>query len=388
MRLAALASVLVLFAGCFHADDVAPATAANVSNATTGPSFLPPPDIVTQETNKTVAGTGGKPHYHDYWSGRSRVPILQTDVVVDLFPVFPGGQDDTSRAFSAVVGLPSGVLVYEGTGQVEILATDFAATLTGLKVAPKTAMDYEFGEAIPLTDGTPLVLDIEPEQADMPHATNSLWEFRFLADGTSPLFFDGPSRTNPSSIKAFNLSLTVVKARDVANWPGHPDFYGGKAARVVLDKAGTTKQVGLDTRFLYGEDANNIQAERLISMGTHHLYVFVNITSAASPVGAPEGYFLEYRNATGNWRRVFDEANETTSHQSYRVPVTSEGLDSPYAPQSRWQFRILAVFKEIPSVAGLTPRNGLCPGCFAYDLGYNIRVLAYPTADPEAGATG
>ncbi|MHB8585729.1 MAG: hypothetical protein ACYDDF_07825 [Thermoplasmatota archaeon] len=338
-------------------------------------SDVAPPSIVTNETNKTVAGFGGQAHSHDYWLGRTRVIVWDGQLSSGYgFPVFPNGQPGTP-IFEADLQLPPGHLVYEGTGQAELLVSQLDNTVTGVSVAVKTAGDSAFRDPQVMKPGTPLVINVKPIDCDMPHATNSLWSFRFFASGA-----------NPALIGSFHFTLTIVRERNVQLYPGHPDFYGGKPFRVVLDKDAATKQVALTDAFLYGQGASAVAATRLVSMGTDHLVVFTNVSKSTSPFGPAVGFFLEYHNATGNWTRISDSPNASKANERFLVPVSPDGLDSPYAQASRWEFRLLGVFASTPG--GVGPSIGLCPGCFNYEIDYHIQVIAYPMKDPQGGMTG
>ncbi len=65
--------------------------------------------------------------------------------------------------------------------------------------------------------------------------------------------------------------------------------------------------------------------------------------------------------------------NDLATYQ-FAVPVDDVGMDGPYQPASRWGFRAMATFADVEGVVGF------CPGCFPYDIEYDIEVVAYDHA--------
>jgi hypothetical protein len=114
----------------------------------------------------------------------------------------------------------------------------------------------------------------------------------------------------------------------------------------------------------------------------------VNVTGFSSSVQAPPtGYYLEYHNATvigpeaNNGHHEYDP-DEPADLKAYNftLPVDAFGMDSPYQPYSRWGFRVVATFAEPP--AGST---GLCPGCFPYEVEFDIKVVAVQRGEVSPG---
>src|SRR5439155_20353642 len=123
--------------------------------------------------------------------------------------------------------------------------------------------------------------------------------------------------------------------------------------------------------------------------GTSKLLVIVNVTGISSQTNqAATGYFLEVHNATvigpeitfGDRYADKDKKNDLKSYV-FEVPVDGAGMDGPYQPESRWGFRAMATFAESPADIPMVGKVGLCPGCFDYDIEYDLTVLAIHDKD-------
>lgn len=380
-------AALLLAAGCIGAkkEDGPPAAPVNKTEAHN--VTLPDREGVCSgcvETNKTVNSTvDGKDHKHDYWKGRETVTIFQNDVGFFPLPVFPDGEGSQPRSV-AYVKLPNSSLVYEGSDSVTLLGQEGSACPVDpagpcapnpvpnkFHLEYRSAADAAWRDAGELASGTPLKITVLPKESDMPHSVLSLWVFRITTE-------------NPS-ITTLNLTITTHKGRDVVNWPGHPDFYADGDVRVVaMNKHVKTHMSGIAESFLYDQGGTWAAPDKLISYGTGKLLVFINVTSFSTQTGQPPtGFFLEVHNATiigpevtfGARYHDKDKKNDLKSYV-FEVPVDGAGMDGPYQPASRWGFRTMATYAEIP-VADI----GLCPGCFAYDIEYDLTVLAIHTQD-------
>jgi hypothetical protein len=147
---------------------------------------------------------------------------------------------------------------------------------------------------------------------------------------------------------------------------------------------------GAAESFLYDQGGTWAAPDKLISYGTGKLVVIINVTSFSTQTGAaPTGFFLEVHNATiigpevtfGERFGEKDKKNDL-KHYEFNVPVDGAGMDGPYQPASRWGFRVMATFAQIPVSNPVA--SALCPGCFSYDIEYDLTVLAIH--DPKAAA--
>lgn len=246
----------------------------------------------------------------------------------------------------------------------------------------RTSADSDFRQPVAVAAGTPVTIPVTVKDTDMPHSTFSLWVFRLTTD-----------RPDESVV---HFKVTIHKGRNVVDWPPHPDFYAnGNERFVALNKHVKTHMIGIAESELYDGGATWAAPDKLVSWGTDALYVFMNVTSVSSsiPGASPTGYFLEFHNATdigpeilfGN-RSAQDikqggDAAPIDSgdlhHYAFRIPNAANqkapldigGLDGPYQPNSRWGFRLMATFANTPAV-------GLCPGCFSYDIEYDLTIIA------------
>lgn len=347
------------------------------------------------ETNKTEEGVGGVEHKHDYWKGQDRVVLFDRVVGVSCPPCMPDGEgtQPKSVAYVKLGKLPGAsedaegedgkpveggdAMVYEGAASVEVLfgaPSVFSSDLPAPHPAPpslflqyRSAADADWTTPQPVVYGTPTIIEVMPEMTDMPHSTHSLWVFRISTD--RPETIDVP------------MTVTVVKGRDVVDWPGHPDFYADKPSRVVMQQHVTTHMSGIESFALYDSGGTWATPEKLISWGTKEITVIVNVTSAQNAYGAaPTGYFLEAHDATiigpeitfGSRHGDINGNNDLKTYE-FALVVNETGMDGPYQPASRWGFRLMATFADVDTPAGGV---GLCPGCFPYDIEYDIVVIA------------
>ncbi len=331
------------------------------------------------ETNKTEEGSGGIDHKHDYWKGREQVVVFEDIVGFFPEPVYPDGEGSDPKSV-AYVKLPNTTLVYEGTNKLSVVASNPTLFDQADPQAPalflqyRSAADADWRDPVSMPYDTPLDFAVLPKETDMPHSTLSLWVFRITTD--RPTWSD------------FELTITAHKGQDVVDWPGHPDFYADKNERKVADnKHVSTHMSGMAEGYLYDAGSSWAQPDKLISYGTSKLVVIINITNAQSQFGAAAtGFFLEVHDATiigpeirfGDRYFERDDANDLRTYV-FEVPVDPAGMDGPYQPASRWGFRAMATFADIDA-AGL----GLCPGCFSYDIEYDLTVIAIH----EEGAAG
>lgn len=414
---------LAALSGCLKGGDDEPETP--LTNQTTGNqpqnnATLPDDrgeSIGIKETNKTEEGVGGVDHKHDYWNGRETVELLTNEFIYfSPTPIYPDGEGTTAKSV-AYVKLPCAILegqdecapalVYEGAEKVTVTVKNpsfhpecelFACPAIWddgvprqdlphpsppkLFVQYRSAADSDWRDPIALVYDTPLEIEVQPRETDMPHSVRSLWVFRFTTDQTATLGVD--------------LTITTSKGRDVVDWPGHPDFYADTDSRKVADKAVSTTMSGIKEGYLYDAGGTWVAPDKLISHGTTRIIVIANVTGVTTATGqAPTGFFLEAHNATdigpeirfGERYGDLDGTNDLKSYD-FEVPVDVNGMDGPYQPSSRWGFRLMATFadvdvpEEVPVVGGAGV--GLCPGCFEYTIQYNLVVIAIH--DPEEAA--
>lgn len=386
----ALLGVTGALAGCLGGEEPLDEGASPTPTNTTATPNATLPDgrgtaVAFEETNVTEEGVGGIEHKHDYWSGKETIVLYDDDVTLTCPPCMPDGEGSQPKsvAYLKLGELPDAsgdALVYEGAERVELLFGAPAVFDTAPNAAPvsyfvqyRSAADSEWRDPMPITIDTPVAIEVTPQMTDMPHSTRSLWVFRITS-----------SVPDESTLP---LTITVFRGRDVVDWPGHPEFYANGGSRVVMDQHVTTHMSGFESSMLYDSGGTWAYPERLISWGTQEIVVIANVTSTSNALGAaPTGFFLEVHNATvigpevtfGSRHSDVKGNNDLTTYE-FHILVDDVGMDGPYQPASRWGFRLMAVFATLPEnpVA-----NGLCPGCFPYDIEYDIKVLAL---DHETG---
>ncbi|MFP5356388.1 MAG: hypothetical protein ACLGIK_14780 [Gemmatimonadota bacterium] len=350
-------------------------------------------------------------HSHDYWGGETRKVLFQEDMWFIPLPVapcrsgtFPGGDCYTPGTSIADIDIPEPFLVYEGTGSVEVLFDNFRAapdctSITGCVPAapnPVVTMAFDYitaaddpGEwrigSTGVTPGTPVVLPVQPLEADMPHQAKSFWVFRIYTDAATSIYF--------------NFTVTAVKGNPIVNWPPHPDLYADSTERVIFDGPVTTETRGWAEYWLSGADANWVQPERVISYGTDKVVVEITKTgftmNGAEAAKQPDYFNLEFHNASfiskmGNGElvggRIRGESSDGTTFR-FEIPVDEYGMDTPYGQKSRWAFRFMARFDDGGTCGQVDP--SIEQGCqwFPYKLDYTMKITAYGHSISGEGIT-
>lgn len=371
-------------AGCFNRDSEEPAPAVNETpqgsemNVTAERSVE---SAAFQETNKTEDGLGGKAHTHDYWQGRGRVDVISQRTTIFPFPILGASNEVGSQSRDLQPPPPN--LVFEGTQSVEVLVKEpMIARRGGVDVphpAPPTLELWYLSAADaaaawrdggPVTYGAPVVIPVTGKEVDMPHSLASLWLFRLV--------------TSDSHDFSVNVTVTAVYGEDAPVWPGHPDFYADGPSRLVLDADGTTTEEGLGASLVKDYGYDYVNPEKLISWGTQKLVVFVNISDVQYGGAAPADpiyFYLRVRNATAQTdNTTVDQAEVGTgSERSYmwELPVDANGMDSPYAPSSRWGFAMGAFYSAFSDSS-------------PYTVSYHITIYAIGESGdrPPDGAVG
>ncbi len=391
-RLLVLASVLLvspILTGCLGGDSpddtVAPMAAEpdavpEVGRNTTG-------GLGAAETNRTV----GRPHIHDHWLDRTEIELLNRVVYGDLSPVFPDKNAGSGPMFQALFELDEGVLVYEGTGKLIVTAEESTPVAIPLSFQYRHAGTMDWSDPIVLTPGESVEIEVTPLTADSPHSFRSLWAFRYTSNAAVKAL--PPTTEIPTTV-------TAIKARNVEFWPSHPDFYADGPSRVVIDEDAKTVVKAFTDELFYDDRSTYIPAEKLVSMGTTRLEIFVNVSGYSGPPGtSPGDYYMVYRHPNLTYEENHDyltrpitegDGGPGTYIQFSNVTVGHLQHDPPYAEFSRWMFRLNNYINT-----GIS----FCGNCFSYELSYRITVVAWndnweapgagaETADMMPGRTG
>lgn len=375
--------VVLSLAGCVT--DAPPVEGVEVTSADDAEANTTLPDgrefAALEETNKTEKGLGGRVHEHDYWGGKDRVVIFEDEVSPGPVPVFPDRQD-TTHLFVAYLGLEDvpgedrPALVFEGTGLVEFTITQAPAWMTSARVSFRTAAQ-DWTARTPVNVGETFTYAPTALDNDVPHSVRSLWNWEITADGPAPVLTDG--YLVPDNV--IRVTITVVKASDVVEWPGHPAFYEDVTKRVVVDNVAskTTVQTAADV-LVYGVEPDQVVPDKLIGVGTGSLDVYVNISRVDSPVPYA-GFTLFWRSAEipeyelGRNPGANESDGKTWAH--WRLVVNETMVDAFYQPSSRFTFKVLA------DAGDSTFRDNVarCYRCVPYTIEYTMTVVA--NKDPD-----
>jgi hypothetical protein len=265
--------------------------------------------------------------------------------------------------------------VYEGTTKVTLLAHAPQVSVHGtgapepvpptLTYQYRTAADTAWRTGGALAYDQPVEIPVKPAETDMPHSTQSLWNFRILFD-------------RPGYNERINLTVTTHRGGEIVNWPGHPDFYpNGKIERIVFDGDVKTHVFGFPQDGFYEGTEAWFPPSKLISYGTGSLDAYVNVTSFSSTPPIPATlYELYFHNATqlgvtccdGDIAQDAEGKNDLKTYH-FHLNVTPEGMDGPYQPNSRWGFHLAAV-------------TGAFSDSTTYDIEYHITIVAHKSDTP------
>ncbi|MHB8585069.1 MAG: hypothetical protein ACYDDF_04450 [Thermoplasmatota archaeon] len=402
---AALAAWILLaasFAGCMGSQghgspspSIAPSSAVDNSSLTM-PDNRSGTFSAFNETNMTDQMGA---HAHDYWAGRTRVLIADTDTQFP-WPAIPGV--DPSQ--NVTVHPTRGDLVYEGTARVEILLSNpqfapFGAPLPSPPGGtPAITLSYQTAaqggsdwiDGGPVSFDTVLAIPIKaPQETDMPHSAGSLWQFRFA--------------TTSGAGTRFHVQIAIIRGdAKIPLWPGHPLFYAKSHYRVLIDTEATERQSAYV--WVYGPiktkpNETIVQAGpgRLVSAGTATLFLYVNISDLTTAPGlSPTNLRIVFHNATWDtWNTTVpaSSAHAITSqsmHQVFVLKVDPNGMDSPYASASRWQFQVRTATTGPASVLSIALGTGdgttYCDGCSTYSMTFHLTIVATDLAAPHYDA--
>lgn len=367
MRLAASSTTVLLLgallAGCVGSETPAPEVALPAANETVAANAT-----VDDGSAQMPTDLGALPHLHDYWQGRERVTIMDEDVEVDQFQAIGFTFFDLFMGTPGVGGtffrLPEGALVFEGTGKMEILPTWTDATVTGAGLRYRTPASEEFSPVAPLASGTPIALEIAPEMTDMPHDKESRWSFLLV-----------PAQAGQAVVGKVHMRIDIVRVRDIALFPGHPELFLGAHTLTLFEGAATSTSQNFAT-FILGAATQNdqesgVRSSKVVPMETLSMTANVTITSASASIGQVSSVDFLYKPA-GSFRSLRGQVlSEDPANGVYQFgwPVEMRQTDSPYADTSQWAFDLLLHSEAADGfpVRGLTDAQ----------VDYQLTVVAY-----------
>ena len=366
--LALAVALAAMLAGCADATEPAGTSEAFDPPAAAGPSIEIEPD----------AGAADVPHVHDYWSGRERVTLLDTDITIEPPTALVWGAMTTrflgETAFGgAFVTLPEGTIIYEGTGFVDITVTWSDPSITGMRFLHRHAGSGEIQPWTQTPNGETIRLDVTPQMTDMPHAQTSRWVFLMAASGTPAV-----------AIGTFHLQVDIVKTRDVAEWPAHPDLWDGQRQITLADAEGRTAgrvaPAGTAASDPWAVPTDAVHAQRLVPMEAATLRVTVTILDVDDTLDVERPHLL-VRTAI-DVEFDFDDQGDPASvgddgmTWTWQRAIDMDETDNPYADASAWAFRAVAGAADAP-----LPECDY--GCYEAELRYHIQAVVEKAA-PEA----
>lgn len=371
MRLPILAVLAVLLlAGCVT-PEAEPLFAAD-PNATAGEASPVGDAPVDDGTQPMETDVGHMPHMHDYWAGKERVtlfedtidPTANADPFMPLYRVFGGGVG--MHAWR----LPDEQIVMEGTGQMDLGASWSDPLVTSLAVMYRVGAAAEWSDPVALPQGETVSIEVTPAMTDMPHMSTSRWEFLFVP-GDTPGAMMGP----------FDLKVEIVKMRDIALFPGHPQLFEGKPEKTLHDLDHEQTEVSyakrapnVVTQGEFGE--KTVSPANLVPMETLAMRIEVALIETSAAPGEVTGIRFFYRGADtsylGRPYAIPIEGSLDEGFLVYQVPVAMEQTDSPYSEASQWLFFVEPVTKFTGEAD-----EPECGGCADVSIKYRLKIVAY-----------
>lgn len=272
-------------------------------------------------------------HVHDYWGGRDRITVLEQSWDNNRWSCT--GCADSGMMF-ARARPAEGLIVPQGTRWVNGTFTtgeDPDDLYESLELWVKTAQDSEMWLWGPLQSGMPFSIETTQETSDPPHYVLSLWQFAIRAVGGDSL----------SAGAAMAWTVEAVRGHPLVPYPPHPDRWGTATELDLLSDGGGTmltyqlEAPGMDTINCMGgcPGLHTLPSGAVVPFDTDRVEVRLRITS-----GLPAG--------VGVWFHGADTWAETKATGTmpgpgeylYTIPIEGAMADSPYAPQSLWEFQI------------------------------------------------
>jgi hypothetical protein len=284
----------------------------------------PTPAVVTDPRDYSYldAAEPGS-HIHDYWGGRDEVTVL--DVEHGGMSASCSGCGDGMQVFWARP--EEGIIVPQGTAWLNITATWSASTesrFTGMQIMVKTAKDAEERTLGATQNGVTFTLNSSQEMNDPPHYVLSLWRFGLKATGGQEVSFEGK----------IQVKAVAVRGLPLVPYPPHPDRWQGETELVVAQDRHTV----------------TVQYERDHPQGGSSKVCYGGCVGWISPLdgavvpfetgGLPTGLGLRFHGAD-TWTMTSVPATmPVPGTLVFEIPVSGLMADSPYAPQSLWEFQL------------------------------------------------
>lgn len=372
LSLAAILVASAAFAGCLGGDDGPDVEAAAAAAEQERLAANMTANVTNDDGSAEMAtSVGSMPHLHDYWKDRERVTLMDEDITVDgpnaVFWTFFDAVRGTPGIGGAMINLPEGATVYEGTGQLEFTATWTEATVTGMAVSYRSAAENTYTKPVEIKSNTPFVVEVTPEMSDMPHAKTSRWQFLVQ-----------PGQAGQAIYGKFHVKVDIVRLRDIEVFPGHPKLFEGAQTLTLFEGTGSSNQANFATRFANAiqqkSDDDGVRSAKVVPMETMSMTGNLTIKSTSSTLGTASRVTLLVKPADrGGYTRVEAIAKDVEKQVyqfAWLVPMTS--TDSPYAKESDWKFDVLVDTQQ--DVGGVNPT---VTGLSSVKVDYDLVVVAY-----------
>lgn len=348
---ALILALALLTAGCVGGsddgpDDEATATSApggsgqaatgNGSNATENATYLK-----NEDYNQT--------HVHDYWPGNTTTKVLmdevlETNTFANVFytgfsPLWTG--EPRTSVGTVWFTLPNGSFVPEGTGEltVEVDATSALdrGEITLFHTSPNTD---QWTEMDPQGAQAEWTIPLEPEMADLPHASSTQWYWRIEAQGNAAIM-DGE----------LNVKVIAHKLYDLDAWPEHDDPWeqGARTQLPLFTAEDTFDRTGEVTWIQTGEenpDAIRPPEGTIVPPETKIVLVklwYALDGGAKNNANADVTLSVKEGSSAGWYRGMWDDqVEERDGFKMFAIEASSGNWDSPYADQSGWAWTLEA----------------------------------------------
>jgi hypothetical protein len=347
---------LLLLAGCSGK----PSPAAPVSDPVG--VITDPRDRAYLQNQSMAAGS----HIHDYWHGRDRVRVLEAESFGGSASCSGGCGDGMTFDWERPA---EGDIVPQGTAWVNgtfTLNPEGDNQFTRLELWVKTAKDSETERWGEIRSGVPFSLNTTQETDDPPHYVLSLWQFEVKA-------FNSADSVKISG--STHWSVEAVRGLPLVPYPPHPDRWNGASRLDLLTESRSTMLIyqtedpagggGTGTTCYNGCLGTHIlPSGAVVPFDTDHVEVRVKVGQ-----GVPAGLGLWFHGAD-TWSESKPAGTMATPGEVvFTIPIEGAMADSPYAPQSLWEF---TVWLDQPQ-----------PFLQAWTGTYTISVTAFHDAAPS-----
>jgi hypothetical protein len=345
---------LLLLAGC-SGKPSSPAPSGDPVGVITDPR-----DTAYLSNQSMAAGS----HIHDYWHGRDRVPVVESDGFYGSSTCNGGGCAD-GMTFDGVRP-DEGSIVPQGTKWVNgtfTLTKSGDNQFTRLELWVKTARDQDSVKWGDVQSGVPFSIDATQETDDPPHYVLSLWRFEVKAyNSADTVRVEGHS----------HWSVEAVRGLPLVAYPPHPDRWNGATRLDLLSESRSTQLVyqtedpagGGTSTSCYGGclGTHALPSGAVVPFDTDHVTVRLKVDQ-----GLPAGIGLWFH-GSDTWAPSKPAGTMGAPGELvYTIPIEGAMADSPYAPQSLWEFR---VWLDEPE-----------PAAQAWTGTYTLSVTAFHDAD-------